>query len=120
MDPQALRGSRYVKRQPTGCVHAHACARVCACSGGCERAGGAGSGTRHHQQHKERGGGSGEAEPWQAPGQRVRQPGERVGGVREGPPPLSPIPQQGLGDGAGGELPPPQRSAPSTRECMNE
>lgn len=50
----------------------------------------------------------------------MRQPGERVGGVREGPPPLSPIPQQGLGDGAGGELPPPQRSAPSTRECMNE
>lgn len=42
------------------------------------------------------------------------RPGERVGGVREGPLLLSP--QHGLGDGAGGELPPPQRSAPTTCE----
>lgn len=45
--------------------------------------------TNNHK-HKERGGGRREAEPWQAPEQRARQPGERAAGAREHPTALLP------------------------------
>lgn len=70
--------------------------------------------TNNHK-HKERGGGRREAEPWQAPEQRARQPGERAVGAHEHPTALLP-PRKGSAMVQGvSSLPPHPRSPPSPR-----
>lgn len=81
VDTEGIRGLHYVKRQPTGRLPAHACAPVCACGS----VAGAPAAPPVDQSHKERGGGSAEAEPWQEPQQHARQLRQGALGAREEP-----------------------------------